>query len=348
MFLCAAQSQGRFKPRCASSAVPFPPPKAQHPHHHSGETPFQCQELARGCFLGSLSGWWTWDGAAHMQQVWVLLALMLIASQRRQAWRGWDQLWYHAQTRGLAAQEQRRHFCKSSSACGATVRWTRRVLCYFTENFVAAFKAQRPGHAASHLTVKPRHSSRCNTGRRARAAFSLFPPAGKKWFSSIPAGHCQNGVLCWRKSPPCLDFLIRSGPAQSPVSPSAWAGKMSLMAGASHRGQNRMLGASGDPEGAALRAPHCVWNSFMWKAAPQCCWHLSVRSCVPSESACPVPSWSALLLWRSEGTRWAHPPAHRVLAKPSSSSFTTLCSKRWCGVVERLTFAEAVVEQNAC
>lgn len=71
-------------------------------------------------------------------------------------------------------------------------------------------------------------------------------------------GHCQNGVLCWRKSPPCLDFLIHSGPAQSPVSPSAWAGKMSLMAGASHRGQNRMLGACGDPEGAALRALHCV------------------------------------------------------------------------------------------
>lgn len=111
------------------------------------------------------------------------------------------------------------------------------------------------------------------------------------------------------------------------------------------------LGACEDPEGEALRAPCCVWNVFlgsMWKAAPQLCSYPNVRSCVLSESACPVPLCSALVLWHSGGMRWAHPPPHRILAKPSSSSFAALCSKGWCGVVEWLTFAEAVVEQNAC
>lgn len=49
--------------------------------------------------------------------------------------------------------------------------------------------------------------------------------------------HCQNRVFCWKGSPPCLDFLIHSGLVHSPS-----ARKTSLMAGASHRGQNRMLG----------------------------------------------------------------------------------------------------------
>lgn len=75
------------------------------------------------------------------------------------------------------------------------------------------------------------------------------------------------------------------------------------------------LEAYEDPEGAPLRVPRCVWNSFMgcmWKAGPQLCWHPSVRSCVLSQSTCP--GFLCLVLWHSGGTRWAHPPAHKVLA----------------------------------
>lgn len=54
--------------------------------------------------------------------------------------------------------------------------------------------------------------------------------------------HCQNRVFFWRRSPPCLDFLIHSGLVQSPVSPPAWVRKTSLVEGASHRGQKRLLG----------------------------------------------------------------------------------------------------------
>ena len=45
---------------------------------------------------------------------------------------------------------------------------------------------------------------------------------GKSDSPSSLQGHCQNGILYWRKSPHCLDFLIHSGPAQSLVSPCAW------------------------------------------------------------------------------------------------------------------------------
>lgn len=66
-------------------------------------------------------------------------------------------------------------------AIGAFGDATRRVLLYFTENFVAAFKAQWPGCAASDSAIEPKICSRCSAGRGVGAAFPPFPPAGEKW-----------------------------------------------------------------------------------------------------------------------------------------------------------------------
>lgn len=134
---------------------------------------------------------------------------------------------------------------------------------------------------------------------------------------SLPSvqGRYQNSLFWWRKLPLCLDFLVDSGLVGSRV--TFRMGREVLL-------DSRCLTQGSeqdawrpyeDPEGAPLRAPYCVWNSLMGcmcKGGPQLCWHPSVRSCVLSESACPGPS--CLLLWRSGGTRWAHPPAHKVLA----------------------------------
>lgn len=49
-------------------------------------------------------------------------------------------------------------------AIGAFGDAARRVLLYFTENFVAAFKARGPRCAASDSAVEPKIGSRCSAG----------------------------------------------------------------------------------------------------------------------------------------------------------------------------------------
>lgn len=258
MFPCAAQSQGRFKPRCASSAVPFPPPKAQHPHHHSGETQISARSWPEVVSLGV-----SVDGERGMG---------LLTCRRYGC--SWPSCSLHPKgdkhggagtnsgitlRPGVLLHRSREDiFVRAAVLVGPLLDEPEEFCATSLKTLLLLLKCSGLG------TLLPTSPSSPDTPAGATLAREREQPSlsslqqGKSDSPPSLQGHCQNGVLCWRKSPPCLDFLIRSGPAQSPVSPSAWAGKMSLMAGASHRGQNRMLGACGDPEGAALRAPHCV------------------------------------------------------------------------------------------
>lgn len=239
MFLCAAQIQGRFKPRCVSTSVPCSPPKAQHPHHHSGEAPFQSQELARDCFPGSLSGWWLCNGAAHMQQIRVLLTLMLIASQGDMHGEAGSSSSITLRPGVLLHRNSRDTFVRATGPVRPLLG--EHEECYFTPNFVAAkhcglgtllpTSPLSPDTAAGATLAREQEQPSLSSLRQGR---SDSPPSLQ--------GHCQNRVFCWRRSPPCFDFLIHSGLVQCPVSPSAWVGKTSFMTGASLRGQDRILG----------------------------------------------------------------------------------------------------------
>lgn len=85
----------------------------------------------------------------------------------------------------------------------------------------------------------------------------------------------------------------------SPVSPSTWAGKLSLMAGASHRGQSRMLGGLWRSTGGAFKGTPLCLKQFHGVhvesrppalLAPTCEKLCAVRKHLPSPLVqCPGP-----------------------------------------------------------
>lgn len=203
-------------------------------------------------------GW----GCSHAAGM-VAPGLMLIASQRRRTWRVWDHLWHHTQTRSLAAQEQWRHFCKSNSTVGPLLGELEEFCATSLKTLLLLLKHSGLGTPSSPDTVAGATLAR----EQEQPSLSSLQQ-GKSYSPSSLQGHCQNGVLCWRKSPPCLDFLIHSGPAQSPVSPCAWVGKMSLMAGASHRGQSRMLGDLQRSRGSGFKGTPLYLKRFHVESSP--------------------------------------------------------------------------------
>ena len=175
-----------FKPRCASAEVPLPPPKAQHPCKHGGETLLWPQEPARDCFLGSLSGWQTWDGAGRTLQVRALLAPALIAFRSDMRGEAGTSSGITLGPGVLLRRSSGDIFVRAMVPLGTLLAELEEFCCTSLKTSLLLLKHRGPGVLASDLAVKPKHCSRCSAGWRVGAAFSPFPPARKKWLSSTP------------------------------------------------------------------------------------------------------------------------------------------------------------------